>query len=99
HESTDTFVALHTSPIIDPDDSKVLHIMKHFEKCYADEDILDAVIAIPPKGNAADQKCHLHRTGDAGGTPISRLSPDEGNGHHNKCNNDTPTHHRYRRCW
>lgn len=56
HKSTDTFVALHPSPIIDPDDGKILHIMKHLEECDADEDILHSVVAVPPEGNAAEQE-------------------------------------------
>ena len=36
--------------------------MKHFEEGDAHEDILDAVIAIPPKGNTAHEKRYLHRT-------------------------------------
>jgi hypothetical protein len=43
-----------------------LDIVKHFEECDANEDILDPVIAIPPKGNAAYEKGYFYRTGATG---------------------------------
>src|SRR5688572_25486313 len=48
HEATDARIPLDACPIIDPDNREVLHIVEHLKKRDAYEDILDAVITVPP---------------------------------------------------
>ena len=62
HEPTDRAVALDSFPIINPDERKVLHIMKYLEQRNANQNACHDVIAVPPKRNARDQQHQFHRT-------------------------------------
>src|SRR5947207_9458350 len=63
HEPTDALISFHAAAIINPDNRQVLDIVKHLKQCDAYENVLNTVIAIPPKGDAADEKRHLHLAG------------------------------------
>src|ERR1051326_3727338 len=74
----DALIPFHPASIVNPDDCEVLHIVKDLKECYPDKDVLDAVIAIPPKRNAADQQSHLDRACSSVGAPITPVTPQEG---------------------
>ena len=54
HEPTDGAVLFHPVAIVNPDQGKVLHVMKNFEQRDAGENIGNAVIAVPPKAERGD---------------------------------------------
>src|ERR1043166_847262 len=75
HEASDAFVALHAGAVINPDDGQVLDVVKHLEKCDAHKNVLDAVVAVPPKNNAAEKQGELHWTNHSGLRPVPPLAP------------------------
>ena len=62
HEPTDRAVALDSFPIINPDERKVLHIMKYLEQRNANQNARHDLIAVPPERNACDEQHQFHRT-------------------------------------
>jgi hypothetical protein len=81
HKSTDARVALDPGPIIDPDNREVLHIMKHLEKRDAHEDVLDAVIAVPPEADTGNQQRQFDWTEATARPPVAPLTPQEHHRH------------------
>ena len=74
-------VALDARAVVNPNNCQVLDIVKDLEQGYADEDVLHAVIAIPPEGDAAGQKRKFDRAEDSSLPPVFRLSPKKQNRH------------------
>ena len=83
HESADGTVFLHPVPIVDPNNRKVLRVVKNLEERDAGQNIRDAVIAIPPKRDAAGKQRQLHRILARPGHPHSNVisQPKQGHGH------------------
>src|SRR5207248_2901657 len=61
HKPADRAVCLDPFPIVNPNQREVLDIVKYFEQCDADENACHDVVAVPPKGNAGDEKHQLDR--------------------------------------
>src|SRR6266403_5063156 len=65
HKPTDRAIALYPFTIVNPDKREVLHIVEYFEQCDADKNARYDIVAVPPKGNARDEKDQLYGTWSA----------------------------------
>src|SRR5206468_12644345 len=79
HEPTDIAVFLHAVAIVDPDEREILHVVEDFEERNTDENIRDAVITVPPKGNSCGQQRKLYRIRPFSHVPHSGKMQDEKN--------------------
>src|SRR5207248_9145425 len=61
HESADVLILFDAVAIINPDQRKVLHVVKDFEQRDPDEKVRNEVVAVPPKADAGDQQHELDR--------------------------------------
>ena len=69
HKTPNRTVFLDPVAIIDPNQGKVLDIVKYFEQCNTDENACHDVVAVPPKRNARDEKHELYRMGSLPADP------------------------------
>src|SRR5437867_2895535 len=60
HKPADRAVCLNPFAIIDPNQREVLDVVKCFEQRNADENARHDVVAVPPKGDARDEKHQLY---------------------------------------
>src|SRR2546423_9128552 len=82
HEPADALIAFDSGAIIDPDNREILHVVENFKERNPDEDVLHAVIAVPPKSDTADQQRDFDGADNAPLGPISPLSPSEHRRYH-----------------
>src|SRR5256714_2106599 len=82
HEPADALIAFHPGAIVDPDNREILHVVENFKERNPDEDVLHAVIAVPPKSDTADQQRDFDGADNAPLGPISPLSPSEHRRYH-----------------
>src|SRR5438309_791513 len=79
HESADAPVFFNPVAIVNPDERKILHIVKNFEQRDAGKNVDDTVIAIPPEADARDDQRQLHWIGTLSLRPHSREVDQEQN--------------------
>src|SRR5207249_1000617 len=61
HESANGWILFYAGAIIDPDQRKILHVVKDFEERDTGKNIRHTVIAIPPESDAGPEQGQLHR--------------------------------------
>ena len=69
HKSADILVFFDPVAVVNPNQREVLHVVKNLKQRNTDEQIGDAVIAIPPKADARDQQREFYRVSSLGMLP------------------------------